>query len=141
VLLTGRRRSFPLCIADWSGARVHDSRLQQSFADQAARARVRRSDPIDDRTDVFSIGVIAYRLLTGRLPFDQGILADRPSAGEVRAELSWTADAPATPIHSRPPAAGQLRIRRPRWTPNLEFEERAKTGVFENALTQISDDD
>ena len=79
VILTGRRRSFPLCIADWSDARVHDSRLQQFFPDQAAwhytSPELAAGDPIDDRTDVFAIGVIAYQLLTGRLPFDQGILA------------------------------------------------------------------
>ncbi len=181
IVLTGRRRSFPLCIADWSDARIHDSRLQQYFPDQAAwhytSPELAAGDPIDDRTDVFLVGVIAYQLFTGRLPFDQGILAivddgttqhvptivhcpdmppelgnlvdsmlaydrwDRPSAGEVLADLAWISDALATPIHSRPPAAGQLRIRRPKWTPTLEFEERAKTGVFKNALMSHSDDD
>lgn len=181
VLLTGRRRSFPLCIADWSDARVHDSRLQQHRPDKLAwhytSPELVAGDPIDDRTDVFSIGVIAYQLLTGRLPFERGILAvvddgtrqhvptivhcpdippelgnlvdsmlaydrwDRPSAAEVLADLSWIADALATPIHSRPPAAGQLRIRRPRWTPALEFDERAKTAVFKNAPPRLTDDD
>jgi serine/threonine-protein kinase len=181
ILLTGRRRSFPLCIADWGAARVHDSRLQQYFPDQAAwhytSPELVAGDPIDDRTDVFSIGVIAYQLLTGKLPFDQGILAvvddgttqhvptivhcpdippelaslvdamlaydrwDRPSAAEVLAELSWIADALATPIHSRPPAAGQLRMRRPRWTPALEFGERARTNTLSNVLSQIADED
>ncbi len=185
VLLTGRRRSFPLCIADWSSSRVHDSRLQQYSPDQAGwhytSPELACGDPIDDRTDVFSIGVIAYQLLTGRLPFDQGILAivddgttqhvptiihcpdlppelgnlvdsmlaydrwDRPSAAEVLADLSWIADALATPIHSRPPAAGQLRIRRPRWTPTLDFEARQQTDVSKQTLpaagAQLRDDD
>lgn len=183
VVLTGRRRSFPLCIADWGCARVHDSRLQQHYPDQAGwhytSPELACGDPIDDRTDVFSIGVIAYQLLTGRLPFDQGILAivddgttqhvptivhcpdippelgtlvdsmlaydrwDRPSAAEVLADLSWIADALATPIHSRPPAAGQLRIRRPRWTPALDFEERQPTQsiVSKATLARLLDDE
>lgn len=179
VLLTGRRRSFPLCIADWGAARVHDSRLQQYFPDQESwhytSPELVAGDPIDDRTDVFAIGVIAYQLLCGRLPFVEGIVAlvddgtlqhvptivhcpdvppelatlvdsmlaydrwDRPSAAEVLAALSWMVDALATPIHTRPPAAGQLRIRRPRWTPTIDFEQRAKTEP--DAPSQFSDDD
>ncbi len=76
---------------------------------------------------MFAIGVLAYQLLTGRLPFDQGILGivddgttqhvpaaidrwDRPSAVEVLGDLGWIGDALTTPIHTRPPAAGQLHV-------------------------------
>lgn len=169
ILMTGRSRGFPICVSDWSDARAHDARPQQCFPCDAAwhytSPELACGDPIDDRTDVFAVGVLAYQMLTGRLPFDSGILAivddgttqhvptalhcpdvppeltklvdqmlaydrwDRPSAAEVFTELSWLADALTTPIHSRPAAAGLLRIRRPRWTPALTFSprDRAKT--------------
>lgn len=169
ILMTGRARGFPLCISDWSDARAHDAKPQQYVPSQAAwhytSPELACGDPIDDRTDVFALGVLAYQMLTGRLPFEAGILAivddgttqhvptevhspdvppeltrlvdqmlaydrwDRPSAAEVYTELSWLADALTTPIHSRPAAAGLLRIRRPRWTPALQFSptDRAKT--------------
>jgi serine/threonine-protein kinase len=159
ILMTGRRRGFPLCIADWSDARMHDSRLQQvqpeELASHYTSPELVRGDPIDDRTDVFALGVIAYQLFTGRLPFAQGVLAivddgtmqhvpmtvhcpdlppelgrlvdsmlaydrwDRPSAAEVLAELAFISDAVATPVHSPIAVAGTLRLRRPRWTPQI----------------------
>ena len=170
ILMTGRTRGFPLCIVDWSDARTHDAKLQQFSPSEAAwhytSPELACGDPIDDRTDVFAVGVIAYQLLTGGLPFDGGIIAtvddgttqhvpteiscpdappeltklvdtmlaydrwDRPSAAEVFTELSWLADAFTTPITARPPAAGMLRIRRPRWTPSIITApaiDRAKT--------------
>ena len=169
IVMTGRSRGFPLCVVDWSDARAHDARLQQYFPSLEAwhytSPELACGDPIDDRTDVFAIGVMAYQMLTGQLPFDNGIIAtvddgttqhvpieimspdappelcklvdsmlaydrwDRPSAAEVYAELAFLAEAYATPVYAlgaRPPAAGMLRIRRPRWTP-MHLKPRAKT--------------
>ena len=167
IVMTGRTRGFPLCIVDWSDARAHDARLQQYFPSLEAwhytSPELACGDPIDDRTDVFAIGVIAYQMLTGQMPFDNGIIAtvddgttqhvpteimcpdappeltrlvdtmlaydrwDRPSVAEVYAELAFLADAFSTPLNARPPAAGLLRIRRPRWTPTNLSSPRAKT--------------
>jgi serine/threonine-protein kinase len=79
ILMTGGTRAFPLCITDWSDARTHDAKLQQHVPTAEAwhytSPELACGDPIDDRTDVFALGVIAYQLLTGKLPFESGIVA------------------------------------------------------------------
>jgi len=93
ILMTGRTRGFPLCIVDWSDARTHDAKLQQFVPSEAARhytsPELACGDPIDDRTDVFALGVLAYQLLTGTLPFENGILdtVDTGSAQHVPTEV------------------------------------------------------
>jgi eukaryotic-like serine/threonine-protein kinase len=177
IVLTGRNRGFPLCIADWSDARMHDSRLQQLSPDAVAwhytPPELVRGEPIDDRTDVFALGVIAYQMLTGRMPYDLGVHAivddgrmqhvpmtvhcpdlppelgtlvdsmlaydrwDRPSVAEVFADLAFLADALATPVHSRPAVAGTLRMRRPRWTPSINFDR--SVSIVANPAAERSD--
>ena len=153
ILLTGRHRGYPVCITDWSDARAHDATAAPHTPSLASwyytAPEVASGDAIDDRADVFSLGVVAYRLLTGRLPFEGPIATagdgttqhvptevhcpdspreltgmvdqmlaydrwDRPSASEVHADLTWLAEARAIPARG-------LRIRRPRWTPPLDF--------------------
>lgn len=72
VLLTGHSRGYPLCIADWSQARTHDAAptpyLVTPQGVTHAAPELARGGAIDDRADVYSLGVIAYELLSGALP-------------------------------------------------------------------------
>jgi eukaryotic-like serine/threonine-protein kinase len=72
IVVTGRTRGFPLCITDWSDARAHDTSAPTRAvgpADYTAPELV-NGDAVDDRADIFALGVIAYQALTGELPFD-----------------------------------------------------------------------
>jgi serine/threonine-protein kinase len=72
IVVSGRTRGFPLCITDWSDARIHDTSAptrRVGPADYTAPELV-NGDAIDDRVDVFALGVIAYEALTGVLPFN-----------------------------------------------------------------------
>lgn len=152
IVITGRSRGFPLCIVDWSDARVHDTTAplpDLDIRDYAAPELIAGESGLDDRVDVFALGVIAYQALTGELPFEtitasgeaqhmptairaseappeltglvDSMLAwerfDRPSCAEVHAELVELALELAEPPPPRP--SGNMRIRRPRWTPAL----------------------
>jgi serine/threonine protein kinase len=125
IAITARLRGFSLCITDWSTARTHDARSVHAWEPSPYTApEIVRGD-LDDRADVFALGAIAYRVLTGRVFDGEPIAAklpqpiaqlidsmlaydrcDRPSSVDVRAAL----DAPV-----------ELRIRKPRWTPPLQF--------------------
>jgi serine/threonine-protein kinase len=127
VVITVDRR-YPLCIPDWSEAIAHDATTHMPHATPvgsrsyvAPELAQQASDVpelVDDRVDVFALGAIAYRGLTGRLPFGESpavpyvpaqegrpdaptelanlidsLLSfdrfDRPSATEVRADIDW----------------------------------------------------
>jgi eukaryotic-like serine/threonine-protein kinase len=127
IALTPEHR-FPIVIVDWSDAVPHDTATPAPHVPTpGSRSYVApemiAEDPIDDRIDVFSLGVIAYRALTGVMPFTKifdaepyifagdrrpdaprelttiidAMLAfdrfDRPSSAEVRSDLAWLLDA------------------------------------------------
>ena len=165
ITLTGNARGYPVCIADWSDARAHDAAPVPYVPTPggwpyAAPEQV-AGDRVDDRADVFALGVIAYQLLTGALPFDHGAVSmrdaaiqhvptevrcpdapreltglvdqmlaldrwDRPSCAEVRADLTWLVEALATSV---------LRLRKPRWTPQVTFTPPEDYDELEIAAT------
>ncbi len=61
-------RGFGHCIIDWSHARTHDTATQVPTGSPAYRAPELASGAFDGRADVFSLGVIAYEVLTRALP-------------------------------------------------------------------------
>jgi serine/threonine-protein kinase len=155
-----------MCITDWSAARTHDAQ-HSLVAEPGAYAapELAHGDSIDDRADVFALGVVAYRALTGTLPFDavatsgdgslqhvptevrcpdvpreltglvDQMLAqdrwDRPSSAEIRGELGFLAGT----LGPRPTEV--VRIRKPKWTPEIDFAKRADT---ESDLPPVDDD-
>lgn len=164
IVITGRARGFPLCIADWSDARVHDSSQPgpHPLVRAYAAPELFEGLPIDDRVDVFSLGVIAYQALTGVLPAAQHVLTevrcpeappeltglvdqmlavdrfDRPSSAEVNAELTQLAIDLAPPPPVRPP--GVVRIRKPRWTPALPLGDGEPDLVAVDLASDDSDE-
>jgi serine/threonine protein kinase len=126
VVMT-RHRRYPVCIPDWSEAIAHDASAsvppldgsRAYVAPELAHQDAGGAERVDDRADMFSLGAIAYRALTGTVPFNpsaanvpylaartrrpdtprelaaiiDSLLSvdrfDRPSASEVRVELEW----------------------------------------------------
>lgn len=75
VVRMGRTRGFPLCITEWGEARAHDAArtVPAPAPSPYAAPELASGDPVDDRADVFSLGVIAYQILTGALPLGEGV--------------------------------------------------------------------
>jgi len=140
-LVVSRGRGFAMCVTEWAAARAHDASTPYSGELGPFTApELLQGDIVDDRVDVFALGVVAYRTLTGRMPAVQPIPTevhcpdvpreltalvdqmlsqdrwDRPSAAEVRAELAWLTTALATQTGS----VEVVRMRRPRWTPQID---------------------
>ncbi len=155
LIIVGRGRGFPMCVADWSAARTHDALPVAAEPGPFVAPELALGETIDDRVDVYALGVVAYRALTGTLPFEQGAAGeepvpaevhcpdapreltqlidqmiehdrwDRPSAAEARAELAWLAADLAKPGSlARPPDI--VRIRKPRWTPQVDLGTRMR---------------
>jgi eukaryotic-like serine/threonine-protein kinase len=166
ILMTSRLRGYPICITDWSEARAHDAQPQPYLPDPVARPytapELAAGDPVDDRTDVFAIGVIAYLLLTGKHPYAQGIVGEAEpgheptaSAGpELPPELARLVDQMLAVARWDRPAISEVcvqlasvpmasevagaRSRRPRWTPQLSpAPDRTHTQI---GIPRLADD-
>ncbi|MDB4962928.1 MAG: hypothetical protein JWP01_2927 [Myxococcales bacterium] len=160
ITLTPSRR-FPICITDWSDARTHDARsahLPLAGTSHYAAPELARGEAVDDRADVYALGVIAYMALTGGRPFSSSngiyvpmlercpgaprelallidqMLADnrfdRPTAAAIHADLvELVVD--VVDVVELPAVAEPIRIRKPRWTPAITFK----------AMNVVEDDD
>jgi serine/threonine-protein kinase len=91
VVMTTHRR-FPVCVPDWSEAIAHDASAcgpppdgsRAYLAPELAAQVAGGAERVDDRADMFALGAIAYRALTGLMPFEP-FEPDRPVAPYVSA--------------------------------------------------------
>lgn len=172
IVITNRSRGYPLCIVDWSDARVHDTSAampdpdvrEYSAPELVAGSAIAQ---IDDRADVFSLGVIAYRALTGELPFEAltasgevqlvptevhcpdappelTSLVDQMLAWErfdrpSSAEVTSALAQLALDLAEPVPlrAAASVRFRQPRWTPPFPVGD----GEVDLSSLDVKDDD
>jgi len=146
VMRTGER-PFAIALGGWGDVRAPDTQpiSQPLFTVYTAPELVRGS--FDGRADVFAIGVLAYRALTGRFPATPELIAEapqdfaalivrmlaleperRPSAAEVM-HATYTGDR----------AMPSARMSRPRWTPAPQptiSEERRVADVIDLAVAR-----
>ncbi|HEY4178572.1 MAG TPA: protein kinase [Kofleriaceae bacterium] len=151
IVLARRAAGFTLCICDWSDARAHDAAATAFIGSpeswQYVAPELAGGDAIDDRADVFALGVIAHKLITGVLPYERGALHARSSGEIVLPTEARAAEAPhelsalvdqmlafdrwdrpsSTECHrelsylAESLAASTLRMRKPRWTPQTHL--------------------
>ncbi|QLC35564.1 HEAT repeat domain-containing protein (plasmid) [Halarchaeum sp. CBA1220] len=91
-------------VADWGSARRHADRTSPSAGytpEYAAPEQIQPSeyDALDERTDVFQLGVVCYELCTGEHPFN----ADGPPAAVMMAIISGEPE-PASEVRETLPA-------------------------------------
>jgi len=159
VVLTEARR-HPLCIPDWSEAIAHDATAHLPLA-QAEGAQgylapelAREGDElVDDRVDMFSLGVIGYRALTGRLPFEATAPQDEEAEAlhvpvqvhrpDAPPELAAIVDALLAFDRFDRPSASEVRSDLD-WLfetlPSLSTKPAARPGVQRHASAQLASD-
>lgn len=89
-------------VTDWGLARVlleHSQSVDGMTPAYAAPEQIRDEGGVDDRTDVYQLGVLTYELLTGRRPFEGDSYA-----GTVQAVLGGEYDPPSAVEPSLPAA-------------------------------------
>ncbi len=106
VMLTRRADGSDVVkVVDFGISRVMDSATQQVTSTGMAigtpaymSPEQLRADPIDARTDVFALGLICYRMLSGQLPWAtvnrdeilvQRMLHPRRALAEIRPDVEW----------------------------------------------------
>ncbi|HWU86265.1 MAG TPA: serine/threonine-protein kinase [Kofleriaceae bacterium] len=169
VLLSDRGRAYPVCITDWSTARAFDSErapyVVTSESLHYTAPELAAGEDVDERTDVFALGVIAYEMLTGVVPYEHRLLAtgagrcthvptalrcpDAPDEltaliDQMLVYAGWERPS-STEVHerlasivermARPARTAAMRIRRPRWTPPVALQPLPVEAMYDRATT------
>jgi serine/threonine-protein kinase len=152
ILLTPHSRGFPVCLVDFSDARPHDAKeavphVPTPGSRHYIAPELARGELIDDRADMYALGVIAYHALTGKLPYESAPIATLSETGgshvpaaarcpDAPLELSTMIDQmlaanrwdrpSSADVHSDltflcDALASEPVIRRPRWTPPTPY--------------------
>jgi serine/threonine-protein kinase len=121
IVMTSQRR-YPLCIPDWSEAIAHDASAsvpppdgsRAYLAPELVHQDAGGAERVDDRADMFALGAIAYRALTGTLPFNPvaanvPYLAARTRRPETPRELATIIDSLLSFDRFDRPSASEVR--------------------------------
>ena len=168
IVVTGRSRNYPLCIVDWSDARTHDAAplpyVPSPVSWHYTAPEVIHGHGVDDRADVYALGVNAYQLLTGVMPYERGAdltsgrtthvpaqtrCPDAPRELAALVDRMLSHDPFERPtsaeictdltwlLDANEVAAAAVRIRKPRWTPPISFDsQEGFPNEFEPDLTK-----
>lgn len=93
-------------VTDWGLAQVlleHSQSVDGMTPAYAAPEQIRDEGGVDDRTDIYQLGVLSYELLTGRRPFEGDSYA-----GTVQAVLGGEYDPPSAVVPSLPAAVDDV---------------------------------
>ena len=93
-------------IAQWSEAPQSDDNVEEAVGSiHYISPEQARGEPVDDRSDIYSLGVVMYEMMTGKLPFDG------KSVAEVAVQhYSVMPDAPSAINPAVPPELEEITL-------------------------------
>lgn len=130
VMLT---RSGQVKVADFGIARIESSTMTQAGTVLGTPAYMSpeqfRGEPVDQRTDLYSAGVVLYQLLTGERPFDGSASAIMHKA--LNTDPPRPSDLAVTTPTALDPVVAKAMARRPsdRYASAAEFAEALRRAI------------